>query len=430
MKTLSVRQPWADLIIRGIKDIENRTWTTAYRGPLLIHASKTLVNTVALERFYGEEHEWELGGFVGIVDLVDVVTDSKSPWAHNDGEAYHWVLANPRRVPFVPMNGKLNLYETPWPSVTAPGRVHRRDEREATAATRALAASTVPAVEVVARALSRERFFAIANELLEDLSTEHEQAITEFVDELRGGFGDVLDVMTIDDMNVVLAHVGQQQRTDIDSAIAALAYAIATADDLADDDFDDEDVEASEDDAGDAEPETDEADDASLPASGARTSSPIKKPAPADVSSIDIDDVMAAFRQAARGQGSMERLDLLRGVSRVLGYARLGSTIEEVLRGHLRAAVRRRVIEADGELVRAATTTIDDYSMEELRDALVMGLRRGQRVEREEAMRQTVNGLGFRRVTDNVRAAFKSAFNSAIRQGLLESEGADVVVRR
>ena len=92
--------------------------------------------------------------------------------------------------------------------------------------------------------------------------------------------------------------------------------------------------------------------------------------------------------------------------------------------------MRRRIIEADGQLVQAATATIDDYAMQELREALVMGLRRGQRVEREDAIRQTVQGLGFRRVTDNVRQAFKSAFNSAIRQGLLESEGADVVIRR
>lgn len=40
MKALSVRQPYAWLIVNGIKDIENRTWRTGYRGPVLIHASK------------------------------------------------------------------------------------------------------------------------------------------------------------------------------------------------------------------------------------------------------------------------------------------------------------------------------------------------------------------------------------------------------
>ncbi|HHY88739.1 MAG TPA: ASCH domain-containing protein, partial [Chloroflexi bacterium] len=40
MKALSVRQPWAWLIAQGYKTVENRTWATNYRGPLLIHAGK------------------------------------------------------------------------------------------------------------------------------------------------------------------------------------------------------------------------------------------------------------------------------------------------------------------------------------------------------------------------------------------------------
>ena len=39
MKTLSIRQPLASLICRGIKTIENRSWHTTYRGKFLIHAS-------------------------------------------------------------------------------------------------------------------------------------------------------------------------------------------------------------------------------------------------------------------------------------------------------------------------------------------------------------------------------------------------------
>lgn len=40
MKALSIRQPWAWLIVNGFKDIENRSWDTKYRGLVLIHASK------------------------------------------------------------------------------------------------------------------------------------------------------------------------------------------------------------------------------------------------------------------------------------------------------------------------------------------------------------------------------------------------------
>lgn len=39
MKTLSVRQPWASLLVSGLKDIENRTWTPNFKGRIMIHAS-------------------------------------------------------------------------------------------------------------------------------------------------------------------------------------------------------------------------------------------------------------------------------------------------------------------------------------------------------------------------------------------------------
>ena len=40
MKVLSVKQPWAAFLVNGIKDIENRTRRTTFRGRILIHASK------------------------------------------------------------------------------------------------------------------------------------------------------------------------------------------------------------------------------------------------------------------------------------------------------------------------------------------------------------------------------------------------------
>ena len=39
VKVLSVKNPFAYLILQGGKDVENRTWTTDYRGRLYIHVS-------------------------------------------------------------------------------------------------------------------------------------------------------------------------------------------------------------------------------------------------------------------------------------------------------------------------------------------------------------------------------------------------------
>jgi len=39
MKVISLLQPWASLVIKGVKKIETRSWATPYRGTLHIHAS-------------------------------------------------------------------------------------------------------------------------------------------------------------------------------------------------------------------------------------------------------------------------------------------------------------------------------------------------------------------------------------------------------
>ena len=40
MRALTLTQPWATLVAIGAKRIETRSWYTAYRGPLAIHAAK------------------------------------------------------------------------------------------------------------------------------------------------------------------------------------------------------------------------------------------------------------------------------------------------------------------------------------------------------------------------------------------------------
>jgi hypothetical protein len=45
MRTLSIRQPWAWLIVNGHKPVENRDWATSFRGPVLIHAGLTMARS-------------------------------------------------------------------------------------------------------------------------------------------------------------------------------------------------------------------------------------------------------------------------------------------------------------------------------------------------------------------------------------------------
>jgi hypothetical protein len=115
MKTLSVRQPYAWLIVAGFKAIENRTWSTTYRGPLQIHASQTLEadQIDKIEARFGiviDRAALHRGGIVGRVTLVDIVTRSTSPWFTGP---FGWVLERPRLLRFKPCRGELGLFDTP-----------------------------------------------------------------------------------------------------------------------------------------------------------------------------------------------------------------------------------------------------------------------------------------------------------------------------
>jgi hypothetical protein len=148
---------------------------------------------------------------------------------------------------------------------------------------------------------------------------------------------------------------------------------------------------------------------------------------PTLIDELDTDEVMAAFRQASRGRGWMERNELLKHVSLVLGYQRLGPRITESLHNHLRAAIRRRIIETDGpNLVHPGTATMADYELEDLRESFRSVMRKGTRYEREDVIHALARYLGFVRVTDTICEPIKSAINSAIRRGLLGYEGTSI----
>lgn len=121
MKVLSIKQPWAWLIIHGGKNIENRTWATKYRGRFLVHASQGMTR-----REYEEAYDVAMaidpmirmptfeslqrGGIVGSVELADCVTASDSPWYMGD---VGFVLRTPKPLPFTRYKGRLGLFSAP-----------------------------------------------------------------------------------------------------------------------------------------------------------------------------------------------------------------------------------------------------------------------------------------------------------------------------
>lgn len=125
-KVLSVRQPYASLLVNGIKDVENRSRRTNYLGMVLIHAGAKVHDVVS---FFKTRHEFTVEEIammtqmnevdendlfcciVGSVDIVDCVQNHPSEWAENG--QWHWVCANAKKFehPIFNVKGKLGIWE-------------------------------------------------------------------------------------------------------------------------------------------------------------------------------------------------------------------------------------------------------------------------------------------------------------------------------
>ena len=138
MKALSIKQPWASLIAHGIKDIENRTWKTNFRGRIYIHASvkssgnpKEILTNDQWDDWHSKgffNPEMPLSSIIGEVDIIDCVINHPSIWAEKSegvtrivrtdvilGQKpiYNWVLANPvlYNKPILNVKGKLSFWD-------------------------------------------------------------------------------------------------------------------------------------------------------------------------------------------------------------------------------------------------------------------------------------------------------------------------------
>lgn len=121
IRALTVAQPWAWCITHAGKTVENRSWNTAYRGPILIHAARRYdsIGAEAAARRVGHplpagHGPWALRGVViGRAELVDVhVCDgSCSPWAVPG--LHHFTLAHIQPMELIPARGALGLWRVP-----------------------------------------------------------------------------------------------------------------------------------------------------------------------------------------------------------------------------------------------------------------------------------------------------------------------------
>lgn len=124
MKAISIKQPWANLIAHGIKDIENRAWKCPkqYIGQrVLIHASKKDAGRKELplnfrQREVAKEHgfsfdELPKSAIIGSVVIADCVQNHPSVWAEKG--CWNWVLKDAVlfKKPIGNVKGKLSFWD-------------------------------------------------------------------------------------------------------------------------------------------------------------------------------------------------------------------------------------------------------------------------------------------------------------------------------
>lgn len=131
MIALTVRQPWATMIALGLKNCENRTWETSYRGPLAIHAGKgmtkaeyedaldfgcqALGNVQWLDNPELKSEALPRGAIIAVADLYAISDQMPSPWylGWSSGQL-GWFFRNVRRVAKpVACKGALGLWPVP-----------------------------------------------------------------------------------------------------------------------------------------------------------------------------------------------------------------------------------------------------------------------------------------------------------------------------
>lgn len=117
---ISIRQPWAELIVAHGKDVENRSWRLPQKLDsriVLIHASKKW-EVVGDLRFWHEleackKKTLDLGGIVGAAVFSHCPKGFVSKWAEHGCE--HWRVVKAVRLPFHPCKGQLGFFNVDYP---------------------------------------------------------------------------------------------------------------------------------------------------------------------------------------------------------------------------------------------------------------------------------------------------------------------------
>ena len=131
MKTLTIKQPFATLIVEGLKEYEFRTWKTNYRGEILIHAGKA-VDKKAMKKYEYLGLEYPKGCIIGkatITDCIKIDDDARKILKEKNSiiysniiedknwNGYGFKLENVEKLENIEVCGKLSFWEFDYPQI-------------------------------------------------------------------------------------------------------------------------------------------------------------------------------------------------------------------------------------------------------------------------------------------------------------------------
>ncbi|CAN5647508.1 hypothetical protein BH10BAC3_BH10BAC3_06840 [soil metagenome] len=132
MKAISLLQPWASLVVMGLKTIETRSWATQHRGSILIHASQGKAGSIfalepAFKKYISDFNKLPFGAIIGIVSITAVVavtqtglpdhlmaqlTMEEKAFGDYTSSRFAWLLADAVMFEYsIPARGMLNVWD-------------------------------------------------------------------------------------------------------------------------------------------------------------------------------------------------------------------------------------------------------------------------------------------------------------------------------
>jgi hypothetical protein len=153
------------------------------------------------------------------------------------------------------------------------------------------------------------------------------------------------------------------------------------------------------------------------------------RPGGVALESFTLDQILAFFRQACWGSEPMPADKLLQKVAKRIGAQRLGNKLRNRLEEHLQIAVARRIVALLEGGYFSPTPKFGRYDYDFLTGTLRVVMRKNTRYEPEVVIRAVATYLGYSSVTPAMRERMNGVFQSALRLGILATEG-DLIWRR